>query len=133
MEFIFDLDEIEQVARQVIKQLKPLTLFYGNLGSGKTTFIKALLKTQEGISPSSSPSFALVNEYETKTGNVYHLDLYRINNMQEALDIGVEEYIYSETTCYIEWPQIIESLLPKEFSIIRLEFINQQKRKLTLG
>ena len=91
----------------------PFVAFYGEMGSGKTTFIKALALLMGIKDEVSSPTFSLVNEYAGASGNpVYHFDFYRVRNLEEAFDIGYEEYFYSGQICLVEWPQVIEGLLP---------------------
>ncbi|MCK9423370.1 MAG: tRNA (adenosine(37)-N6)-threonylcarbamoyltransferase complex ATPase subunit type 1 TsaE [Bacteroidales bacterium] len=89
--------------------------FYGSMGAGKTTFIKALCRELNGIDIVQSPSFSLINEYKTAVGeSIFHFDLYRINKLEEVFDIGYEDYIYSGSYCFLEWPELIENLLPPE-------------------
>ncbi len=132
MEITYDISEIEEVAKNVVKQLHSVVLFYGNLGTGKTTFIKELIKIQGGEEETSSPTFSLVNEYETTKGIIYHLDLYRINSEAEALDLGLEDYLYGGNTCYIEWPEVIEDLVPEEFSTITIVAKTDTERSLKI-
>ena len=102
--------------------------FHGELGAGKTTFIKALCKELGVNENMSSPSFALVNEYRDQKNNpVYHLDLYRLKSEREALDIGLEEYLDSGNYCFIEWPEIIEHLLPEETVHVYIEILGEKR------
>ena len=95
-------------------QATPVWLFYGEMGAGKTTLIKALCQAWEVEDTVSSPTFALVNEYRTSKGQVvYHFDFYRIEDEEEATDIGLEEYFYSQRYCLVEWPTKIRNLLPE--------------------
>ncbi len=118
------VDQLKEVARQIIPQLRPglVVCFLGEMGAGKTTFIKVLLK-QMGVEENiDSPTFALVNEYELPDRTpVFHFDLYRINSLQEALDIGFEEYLDRDALCLIEWPEVVEDLLPEDRMLIRIE------------
>lgn len=113
---INNISEINNVAKQFITQIgnEKVFAFYGAMGAGKTTFIKAVceeLGVQETI---TSPTFAIINEYKDGEGNsVYHFDFYRINKLEEAFDFGYEDYFYSGNLCFIEWPEIVESLLPE--------------------
>lgn len=110
-------NQLEQIAHQLITDFKNnrVFTFSGNLGSGKTTFIKYLCKAVGVTALVSSPTFALVNEYEGFKGlRVYHFDFYRIKNVREAYDMGYEEYLYSGGYCFIEWPEMIEELVPKD-------------------
>ena len=132
MEITYHLNDIEEVAKNVVKQLDSVVLLYGNLGAGKTTLVKAMVKALGGDAETSSPTFALVNAYETPNGNVYHLDLYRIESEEEALDIGVEEYLYRAQPCFIEWPQVILELVPERHSVITIDVISEEERRLKI-
>ncbi|MBS7332293.1 MAG: tRNA (adenosine(37)-N6)-threonylcarbamoyltransferase complex ATPase subunit type 1 TsaE [Weeksellaceae bacterium] len=116
------LEEISAVAQQIINQLEyKLICFEGEMGAGKTTFIKEfvhLLGTNDEI---SSPTFSIVNEYDTNNGKVYHFDFYRLNDEEEALDFGIEDYFYSNAYCLMEWPSRVENLIPEEHHVITLE------------
>ncbi|NOZ46182.1 MAG: tRNA (adenosine(37)-N6)-threonylcarbamoyltransferase complex ATPase subunit type 1 TsaE [Chlorobi bacterium] len=103
--------------------------FYGDLGAGKTTFIKAICNLMKIKDKVSSPTFSLVNEYKKPDGqSVYHFDFYRINDIEEAYDLGYEEYFYSQNLCLIEWPEKIEILLPENCLRVRITEIEQGKR-----
>lgn len=109
------VDELRDVAEELIRTFCDQRIFAlcGELGAGKTTFIKALCKMIGSQDYVTSPSFALINEYTGKDGSpVFHFDFYRIKEIEEAFDIGFEEYIYSGNYCFIEWPEIVEPLLP---------------------
>jgi len=96
--------------------------FYGSMGAGKTTFIKAICQELGSADYVTSPSFALINEYTTEAGKViYHFDFYRIKKIEEAFDLGYEDYIYSGNYCFIEWPEMIESLLPEGIIEVRID------------
>ena len=96
--------------------------FYGAMGAGKTTFIKALCRELGSQDNITSPTFALINEYSTANGFViYHFDFYRIKKLEEAYDLGYEDYIYSGNYCFIEWPEMIESLLPEGIVKVRIK------------
>ncbi len=116
MEFIAhtpsDLISIAPAILQAIGTRRVVT-FDAPMGAGKTTLIKALCETIGTDSIVNSPTFAIVNDYETTTGNsIFHFDMYRLKDIVEAIDMGCEDYFYSGNYCFIEWPQIIESLLP---------------------
>lgn len=129
----YKLEDTDRVAEVLLKNAKHKTiLFYGQMGSGKTTLIKAMVKALGVSHTTGSPTFSLVNEYETTSGRIYHFDLYRIDNLEEALDFGIEEYLGEDTWIFIEWPQIIEPLLPDDFSKIELSVNTQQDRIVTL-
>ena len=134
MEIVFTLDELELVAQKVIaQQPSKVILFHGEMGVGKTTLIKQLCKTLGVIEATSSPTFSLVNEYETITNQiVYHFDFYRLKNEMEALDMGADDYFYSGNWCFIEWAEKIPSLIPDEHALITIELVENGKRHLTL-
>ena len=94
-----------------------VTFLYGDLGAGKTTFVKNLVKRLGSVDEASSPTYSLVNEYDVTGGKLYHIDLYRLNDEQEALEIGIEDYLYSGHYCMIEWPQVIEKLVDRAVEI----------------
>ncbi len=134
MEIVFTIDELESVAKQIIAQHpEKVILFHGEMGVGKTTLIKQLCKTLGVNSATSSPTFSLVNEYETITNQiVYHFDFYRLKNEMEALDMGADDYFYSGNWCFIEWAEKIPNLIPEEHAIITIELVEDRKRHLTL-
>ena len=133
MEFIYSLNEIDTIAQQVIAQNpQKVILFNGLMGVGKTTFIKALSKRLGVEKPTSSPTFSLVNEYQAKEGLVYHFDVYRLKSESEALDFGIDDYLYSGNWCFIEWPEKIQNLLPDTFSELFISQTIENKRKVTL-
>ena len=113
---IKDLDHIEEAAREFIKNMGDDTVFafYGKMGAGKTTFIKALCKLLGVEDEVNSPTFAIINEYrsETTAELIYHFDFYRIKKLEEVYDLGYEDYFYSGALCFIEWPELVEELLP---------------------
>ncbi len=112
---INNLDSINEAAKQFIAQIDQDTVFafHGEMGAGKTTFIKAICEELGVEDVINSPTFAIVNEYRTATAElVYHFDFYRINKPEEAFDFGYEDYLYSGALCFIEWPEKIEELLP---------------------
>jgi tRNA threonylcarbamoyladenosine biosynthesis protein TsaE len=132
VEFIAELSEINKIASQIIL-LKPekVIIFKGEMGAGKTTFIQALCKELGVKSAMSSPTFSLVNEYLTANKEViYHFDMYRIQKEEEALDMGIEEYLYSNNWCFIEWAEKIENLLPNNYSIIHISVLKNKKRNI---
>lgn len=134
MEVVFLEKDIPEIAKQIVQHLKyPVCLFNGEMGTGKTTLIKAICREMGVTQNMSSPTYPIVNEYLTDNRtSVYHFDLYRIKVMEELLDIGFEEYIDSGNTCFIEWPNIGLSLLPKEYHVIQLTLAENGKRVLKL-
>ncbi|MCH7525035.1 MAG: tRNA (adenosine(37)-N6)-threonylcarbamoyltransferase complex ATPase subunit type 1 TsaE [Bacteroidetes bacterium] len=130
----FDLDTIDDVAKLLLKNFKTKTvLFYGDMGVGKTTLISALLKALGGTEKATSPTFSIVNEYKIKDDIVYHFDFYRINDVEEALDIGIEEYFYSKHWIFIEWPSKISTFLPNKVDIVHLKLNKNSFRALKLS
>ncbi len=118
---INDLSEIHQAARQFLAEIdnQNVFAFYGDMGAGKTTFIKAVCEELGVQEPVTSPTFAIINEYRDKKGkSVYHFDFYRIKKLEEVFDFGYEDYFYSGNLCFIEWPELVESLLPE--NVVRL-------------
>lgn len=114
-----NLEALPEAAEQFARALKQtgssVVAFYGEMGVGKTTFIARLVKTL-GVDPdfANSPSFSIVNEYDSPDGTIYHFDLYRLDSPAEALDLGLDEYLYSGKLCLLEWPERIEPLIPDE-------------------
>lgn len=118
------LEELQKAAKLFIETYKDKKVFafYGAMGVGKTTFIKALCEELEVVDIVNSPSFAIVYEYKTQgQGVIYHFDFYRIKNIEEAFDFGYEDYFYSDNYCFIEWPEKIDSLLPENCAKVYLE------------
>lgn len=126
MEFIINnLDELPEVVQKIIDQLQhKLITFEGEMGAGKTTFIKEFVKALGTNDEVSSPTFSIVNEYDTDKGKVYHFDFYRLNHEDEALDFGIEEYLYSNQYCLMEWPNKIANFIPDEHHTITLENVD---------
>jgi tRNA threonylcarbamoyladenosine biosynthesis protein TsaE len=128
------LQDIEHIAQQIIdSRPEKVILFNGDMGAGKTTLIKTLCKTLGVHDATSSPTFSLVNEYETDDNQlVYHFDVYRLKSQTEALDMGIDEYLYSGNWCFIEWAEKIPDLLPENHSIITISVLEDGKRMLEL-
>jgi tRNA threonylcarbamoyladenosine biosynthesis protein TsaE len=128
---IKSLSEINHIAARFI-QAHPadrIFAFYGAMGAGKTTFIKALCEELQVLDYVTSPSFSLINEYKTQSNvSIFHFDFYRIKNISEAYDIGYEDYFYSSDYCFIEWPELIESLLPSIAVKVYIREIENGKR-----
>lgn len=129
-----ELDEVATALLNFAGDKKKITLS-GGLGAGKTALVKAVCRRLQVKPPPTSPTFALVNEYSylDESGQerlVHHLDLYRLKNSEEALDIGVEEYLYDEDYCLIEWPEIIEEFLPEDVVQVIIEIMPNASRKI---
>jgi tRNA threonylcarbamoyladenosine biosynthesis protein TsaE len=103
------------------------------MGAGKTTIIKAVCESLGAIDIVSSPTFTLVNEYKTSEGNsLFHIDFYRIKKLDEVYDFGIEEYLTGDSYCFMEWPELIEELLPPETVIVRISVDNNEQRTLSI-
>ena len=113
---IQDLEHISEAAKQFVDQIgsHKVFAFYGSMGAGKTTFIKAVCEELGVEDVITSPTFAIVNEYTGKEGTIYHFDFYRIKKLEEVYDMGYEDYFYSGALCFIEWPELIEEVLPDD-------------------
>ena len=115
-----ELDEIAKAIVKVFKNEKKI-VFFGEMGVGKTTLIKSICKVLNVQDVVTSPTFSIVNEYQSKDGNsLYHFDFYRIKNQEELFDLGLEEYIYSDNYCFIEWPEKAEGLLSDNFIQVQM-------------
>jgi tRNA threonylcarbamoyladenosine biosynthesis protein TsaE len=129
----FSLEQIDEASIELLEKGKDsnVFLFYGIVGAGKTTLIKNICKNLGVIDACSSPSFAIINEYKYDAGLIYHLDLYRIKNTAELLDLGFYEYIDSGNYCFIEWPEIAIPLLDQYYTL-KIHINNDQSRTITL-
>ena len=134
MEICYEIDEIDKVAKQLIKNVKSKTLlFYGDMGVGKTTLIKTIIKVLGCEDEVNSPTFSIVNEYKLKDDKIYHFDLYRINDIEELYNFGVEEYLDSNYWTFIEWPNKIENILYEyDFDKITINLHRYKKRIISL-
>lgn len=133
---IESLDTINQTAQKFIDQIDDRTVFAfnGKMGAGKTTFIKSICETMGVKETVNSPTFAIVNEYEAGDSRIiYHFDCYRITNVQEALDMGAEEYLYSGNLCFIEWSENIAPLLPDTLVNVDIEELEDGKRNVVIN
>lgn len=132
MEITFSINEIKTVAKKVLNHnSNKVILLEGEMGVGKTTLIKELVKELGVIESISSPTFSLVNEYQTIDNQIiFHFDFYRIKKESEALDMGIDEYLYSGNWCFIEWAENIPSLIPKKHSKIKIQTLTDGNRKI---
>lgn len=133
---ITSLDTIHEAAKQFIAAMGDNTVFafYGKMGAGKTTFIKAVCEELGVTDVINSPTFAIINEYRSdSTGElIYHFDFYRINKVEEAFDFGYEDYFYSGALCFIEWPELVEELLPTNAVKVTIEEQEDKSRLISL-
>ena len=130
----YTLDQIDAIANLLIQVAgdQKVWIFRGEMGAGKTTLIKSLAKALQVADGVSSPSFGIINEYQTQAkGFLYHFDFYRIDDPMEALDIGIEEYFYSGNYCWLEWAEKIAPFLPERFFHIELALASKTGRILT--
>lgn len=134
---IQSLDQIQEAAHQFVSLMGDDTVFafYGKMGAGKTTFIKAVCQELGVTDNVTSPTFAIVNEYRSETTGelIYHFDFYRIKKLEEVYDMGYEDYFYSGAVCFIEWPELIEELLPGNTIKVCIEETEGGARRLTMG
>jgi len=136
MRITYTENQIEEVARQLIEHAPSKILaFYGQMGAGKTTLIKAIVKQLGGIGNANSPTFGIVNEYQNADEALlaYHFDFYRLNNEMEAYDLGIEDYLNSDVWIFIEWPEKIESILPNDATKLRIEILDPTTRKISFS
>ena len=134
MQIIFSYEEINEVVEKILAQnLQKVILFNGEMGVGKTTLIKSIAKYLGVKDATSSPTFSLVNEYQIPNNQyIYHFDVYRLKDETEALDFGIDEYLYSGDWCFIEWAEKIPNLIPQEYSVIEIKLLPDGKRLLNL-
>ena len=133
---INNLNEIESAAKQFVSVIgdKKVFAFYGLMGAGKTTFIKAVCKELGVEETITSPTFAIVNEYKSGSReSIYHFDFYRINKLEEAYDFGYEDYFYSGNVCFIEWPELVEPILPIDVAKVQIREYDNGKRVVEIN
>ena len=133
---IDSLEGLKEVAAAVIDALdgRNVVAFCVSMCAGKTTLISAIMEHLGSLDTVTSPTFALVNQYSTAAGDaVYHFDFYRINRIEEVYDMGYEEYFYNGNLCLIEWPELIEDLLPEDAMVVRIEVLSPTERKFTIA
>ena len=134
---IDNIDSIREAARQFVAATGENTVFafYGKMGAGKTTFIKAVCEELGVEDVITSPTFAIVNEYRSDTTGelIYHFDFYRIKKIEEVYDMGYEDYFYSGALCFIEWPELIDDLLPADAAKVSIEETADGRRKVVFG
>ena len=135
MKINFSLHQLEEVAQKILDENpNKVILFHGEMGVGKTTLIKQLCRNLGVTDATSSPTFSLVNEYETTADQlVYHFDFYRLNKETEGLDMGIDDYLYSGNWCFIEWAEKIPNLIPESHSVITISLLEDGSRTLELS
>ena len=131
---ISNLDSIREAAREFISVIgdHKVFAFYGSMGAGKTTFVKAICEELGVEDVITSPTFAIINEYSGRDGVIYHFDFYRIKKLEEVSDMGYEDYFYSGALCFIEWPELIEDVLPEDAVKVRITENADGSRSVTL-
>ena len=133
---ISSLDTIQESAKEFVRLMGDDTVFafYGKMGAGKTTFIKALCRELGVEDEVNSPTFAIINEYRSATTAelIYHFDFYRIKKLEEVYDLGYEDYFYSGALCFIEWPELVEELLPLDAKKVTITENSDGSRTITM-
>lgn len=134
MQQTYTLKQLPGIAKKIIETVNgKILLFNGEMGAGKTTLIKEVVKQLGVKEVASSPTFSLVNEYQTNNKEtIYHFDFYRINNEDEAFDIGFEDYLYNDAWCFIEWGNKVENLLPLDIVNINISVNNDNQRTIQI-
>ena len=127
------LEELSKAAQEMLSHFgnERVFAFYGKMGAGKTTFIQSICKILGSEDNVTSPTFALINEYDSDHNSIYHFDFYRINDIEEAFDLGYEDYVYSGNYCLIEWPEMIAPLLPENIVEVKIEVSDDESRAIT--
>lgn len=133
---IKDKRHLPHAAKELLKYAggKRIFAFYGAMGSGKTTIIKAVCNELGAVDIVSSPTFTLVNEYKNEEGeSIFHIDFYRIKKQEEVYDFGIEEYLTGESWCFMEWPELVEEILPDDILKVRINAGEHEERTLTIA
>jgi tRNA threonylcarbamoyladenosine biosynthesis protein TsaE len=133
---IKDKRHLHSSVKQLLKETgdSRIFAFYGSMGAGKTTIIKAICEALGAIDMVSSPTFTLVNEYKTSSGeSLFHIDFYRIKKQEEVFDFGIEEYLTGDSYCFMEWPELVEEILPEETVKVKISVDEHEQRTLTLS
>ncbi|MDB5123672.1 MAG: tRNA ((37)-N6)-threonylcarbamoyltransferase complex ATPase subunit type 1 TsaE [Mucilaginibacter sp.] len=128
------IEQLPAIASEIISFAgnTRILLFYGDMGAGKTTLIKAMCEHLGVTDVVTSPTFSIVNEYAGAGQKIYHFDFYRLKNQAEALDLGYEEYFYSDAWCFIEWPEKIPDLLPENYVRVNIQVMPDGSRHITI-
>lgn len=127
---IQSIQELNSLAKELLDFAgkQKVFIFKGDLGTGKTTFIKEICLKLGVEGQTASPTYSIVNEYLSAIGKIYHIDLYRLNSVAEAFEVGLEDYLYSDQYCFIEWPQIAQELLPETYIEVSITKSNENLR-----
>lgn len=134
MKTTYTLENVDEVVKDIISAIKSKTIFlYGNMGVGKTTLIKSLVKHLGSTDEVNSPTFSIVNEYEAEDQLIYHFDLYRIKDLEEVYNFGIEDYLYSDNWIIVEWPELIEPIAPERYDRIEIKLNDDNSRTLKLN
>jgi tRNA threonylcarbamoyladenosine biosynthesis protein TsaE len=128
------ITQLPAIASEILSLAKDyrIFLFYGDMGAGKTTLIKSLCECLETTETVTSPTFSIVNEYTGSGNKIYHFDFYRLKTQTEALDMGYEEYFYSDAYCFIEWPEKIPGLLPEHYISVEIKVTGDNSRGINI-
>ena len=132
---VYSLNKIDEISQLIIDKIKTVKtiMLRGELGSGKTTLVKSVLKKM-GVNDSvTSPTFSIVNEYKFEGNIIYHFDLYRIENIEELDVIGFEDYIYGQNICFIEWPEIVLNKIKLKYIDIEIRYFGEDKREIIIN
>jgi tRNA threonylcarbamoyladenosine biosynthesis protein TsaE len=133
LDITYSLDDVDAIAKKIIEAVdSKIIVLHGDMGVGKTTLVKSIANALGSKDVVSSPTFSIVNEYEISDGLLYHFDLYRIDNLEDAFNFGIEDYLYSEHWMVIEWPELIIPLLNDSYTSIYLSINTEKLRKITL-
>ena len=132
---IEDLEHIHEAAREFITKMgnHKVFAFYGSMGAGKTTFTKAICEELGVEDVITSPTFAIINEYSGRDGTIFHFDFYRIKKLEEVYDMGYEDYFYSGALCFIEWPELVEDVLPDDAVKVTITENSDGTRTVSFG
>ena len=136
MDVNFTLQQIDEIATSVAHQTKnqPVLALHAEMGAGKTTFTQALCTALGVVDAVSSPTYSIINQYKTNQGQtIYHMDLYRLKDEEEAVNAGVEDCLYSGNICIVEWPEILPQLLPQNTLHISIAYVDSNTRKLSFN
>jgi tRNA threonylcarbamoyladenosine biosynthesis protein TsaE len=133
-EWTFTMEDIHRVAKDFWASVNgsPVVALHGQMGAGKTTFVHALCDAKKVVSTVGSPTFSIINEYSYDGGIIYHIDLYRLKDEEEAIRAGVEDCLYSGSICFVEWPERIPNLFPENTVHAYIKVVNTQERKLEI-